>query len=709
MDDGSVVQPTSGSRLLEKAKKAQQASEGVEQRARRQFKTFGAPAFSPSEEEGPMIPPRLSLPHGGKKSSDGSSVFIRPVLGLPAIQEHEVSIGGETSDLPRTGVKETQALPVLQTEDFQPTLGLRPGTEPCIPVASVNDREEPPILPTFIAPETPPIGLEGVDTAFLPVTEGPIPVCHPMIPEEIVDQPTQALPPVPAQPIETSDYSDHGEVAVKSAGSAAVIGLGELSLALLRYVTTLSMTHMVSLLTYGAFVETFALVSLLGGIACCGFDALLLRFLPIYRVRQDADRSQGLVLFTLCGSIAAGLLLAILCFLGANSLSHGSPRYSVYGLPLQEMAPVIPLLALQMLFAALLQAQRLFTRKIWVDRLVQPVVTLILLVGLYLNGLRLEALVFSLIGGYLVSTILGAVFLIRTKLASGPAPTLELRPWLLFALPMLLTTLIRSSLNSLDVLQLGLLSSPSQVAIYGAADRLSWLVGLPLFAFNVIFAPLISEQYAKRSGRALTSLFQLLARWSLTLSTPIFVIEVMFRVPLLGLFSGEYVAGGEVLMVLALGLLIDSACGSVQYLLILSGRPLLVLLNTAIAAVVNLGLGLWLIPTQHGLGAAIAASASLAVLNGLSLLQAWLFLETQPFSLASWRPVIAGLVMGGVGLAAIRIIPLATSGSPLIMIGLASALLLIYGAFLLILGINQEDRWLWRAAQARLLKSSSAS
>src|SRR5579883_762853 len=84
-----------------------------------------------------------------------------------------------------------------------------------------------------------------------------------------------------------------------------------------------------------------------------------------------------------------------------------------------------------------------------------------------------------------------------------------------------------------------------------------------------------------RSGYTeLPTAFKVVTKWSLTLSWPVFLCCLVFHNAILGVFGDHYTAGGLVLITLALGNLVDAGVGSVNYLLTMTGRPRIILINT---------------------------------------------------------------------------------------------------------------------------------
>src|SRR2546427_103201 len=83
----------------------------------------------------------------------------------------------------------------------------------------------------------------------------------------------------------------------------------------------------------------------------------------------------------------------------------------------------------------------------------------------------------------------------------------------------------------------------------------------------------------------------------------------------------EYTAGSMVLIILSLGNLVDAAVGSVGYLLVMTGRVRVVLLNTVMTITLNLGLAFLLVPRFNAIGAAVAAALTVIIGNVAGLIE----------------------------------------------------------------------------------------
>src|SRR6185437_16689161 len=102
---------------------------------------------------------------------------------------------------------------------------------------------------------------------------------------------------------------------------------------------------------------------------------------------------------------------------------------------------------------------------------------------------------------------------------------------------------------------------------------------------------------------------------------PLYLLAVIYGPEVLSIFGHSYRAGHLVMVILGLTMLLATACGQVDMVLVTTGRSSWSLLNGLLAVVVNVGLDLILIPRYGIAGAAAGWSAAIALTNLLPLAQ----------------------------------------------------------------------------------------
>lgn len=529
--------------------------------------------------------------------------------------------------------------------------------------------------------------------------------------EDIALQVTLKLPIITITPAKSSE-TDQRQVIGSAAGGAAISGIGDLAFAVLRYVTNVVMTNIVSASIYGTYMTAYTSAMIVGSMAALGLDSTMVRFLSTYRAKGERSHAAGLIRFVLWMTLISGLLCGILFYLSSTFLARVIFRNDTYALSLKEVALLVPLIALQPIIASGLQAFKAIKLKVCVDRLIQPGLTLISIGVFYLLGLRLEALILATICGYVASIIVGHLLLRRASrpIVSGATSRLEPKTWLRFAIPMSFYALIQNVLNSTDVLFLTIFSSAAQVGLYGAADRTSTFVVMPLFALNTIFSPLIAEYYARGKHEQLANLATIVTKWSFSISLPVFLCFLVFHEAMLSIFSREYTAAALALIILSFGNLVNAAAGPTGCLLVMTGHARVILANTAVTILLNIGLAFILVPRFTVIGAAIAAAMSLITLDIAYFIEAFYILKMLTFHHDMLKPIAAGGAASMVGLLLLRFVRVGYGYRAIWgTLGLIIPFLLVYLCMLAFLRFNKEDKIVFDAFLARIGAKRHAS
>jgi O-antigen/teichoic acid export membrane protein len=528
--------------------------------------------------------------------------------------------------------------------------------------------------------------------------------------EDIALQATLQLPVIQVTP-EKETLSQQRQVLARTAGSAAIAGIGDFTFAVLKYAINVAMTNLVSESIYGTYVAAYTSVSIVGSMAVVGLDSTILRFLSMYRAKDERNLATGLIRFVTLMTLVSGMLCCAFFFLSAAALSHLIYHQDAYTLPLKEIALLIPMISLQLVFSSGLQALKAIKWKVLVDRLIQPLVCLVLILIFYRLGLRLDALILATMCGFLASVITGRVLLRKASqhVVQDATPQFEKKVWLRFALPMSLNSFIQSVMNSADVLFLTIFASAAQVGLYAAADRASTFVMMPLLALNTIFSPLIAEYYAVGEHKQIASLFRVVTKWSFSLSLPVFLCFVVFHEAILGIFTKGYTAAGVALIILSLGNLINAGTGLTGSLLLMTGQTRALLANTAVSIAFNAGLAFLLVPHFNVIGAAIAAASAVVALDLISLIEVLCILKIFPLHWDLMKPVAAGGIASIVGLVLLRFVHVGYGYKAIFgALALVLPFMLVYLVVLAALGFSNEDMFVFDAVRAKFSKKPAA-
>jgi O-antigen/teichoic acid export membrane protein len=213
----------------------------------------------------------------------------------------------------------------------------------------------------------------------------------------------------------------------------------------------------------------------------------------------------------------------------------------------------------------------------------------------------------------------------RAERAAGVSPASPTRAdWTQFwryTSPRAGTGLIQLALQRFDVILMGAMRGQADAARYTAATRL--LVIGQVAAQSVSLA--VQHRFSALLGRGdidgANRLYRITTGWLVTLTWPIYLIWAVFAGRITSLFGAGYATAGSVGTVLALSMLVATACGMVSMVLEMAGNTASAFALTALAFAANVAIDVILIPRLGPLGAAIGWSAAILLNNILPLIR----------------------------------------------------------------------------------------
>ncbi|HET7399806.1 MAG TPA: polysaccharide biosynthesis C-terminal domain-containing protein, partial [Intrasporangium sp.] len=207
-----------------------------------------------------------------------------------------------------------------------------------------------------------------------------------------------------------------------------------------------------------------------------------------------------------------------------------------------------------------------------------------------------------------------------------------------------LTSILQMAMQRLDIVLVGALAGAGAAAVYTAASRFV-VVGQTLgTALGNASDPRIAASMASGNTGAVREIYQASTAWFVALTWPMFLLLVVLREPLLAIFGPDYGSAGPALVVLSLAMLLSTAFGTVDSVIVMAGHTGWNLVNAVLAAAVMFGLDLLLIPAWGVLGAAIGWASAIVVRNVVGLGQVRLALRLHPFGRATLLTVALNLV-----------------------------------------------------------------
>lgn len=372
----------------------------------------------------------------------------------------------------------------------------------------------------------------------------------------------------------------------------------------------------------GIFFLALGIITPIAVLARFGMDNSLIRFVSVHAHEHEWSQVRGVMRHALrLGLGFAVLTVAVLELVsgGVSEMVFGKPELTI---PLRWMALAVVPLVVAALFASALQGLKSIRDSILILSVLPALLSIPLVMLLSsawgVNGAAQAYLVGTVLtGGY-------GIWAWRRKSRAWPtAAEFKLKALLASSLPILAVTLLQQLMGVVPTLVLGILGNSAEVGIFSAALRTAGLVSLVLIAGNSILGPKFSVLYRNGDMQTLDRVVRQGALMMTLMALPAILVFLLFPEWIMGWFGGEFVTGANMLVIMALGQLVNVMTGSVGVLLMMTGKEKELLGVSTVAMLIGLILSLVFIPQYGGTGAAVATSISVAMVNLLRVRTVW--------------------------------------------------------------------------------------
>ncbi|HEV2756239.1 MAG TPA: oligosaccharide flippase family protein [Actinomycetota bacterium] len=413
---------------------------------------------------------------------------------------------------------------------------------------------------------------------------------------------------------------------------------------------------------YGVYRVVAQVVGIAAQLALAGFNYATMRFITKARAAKDHGGVRGAARVGIAGAMTGSGVVVVALLVGAEALAGrfpdvGESRSDLAAL-LRLTAPYVPLFALLQVLRYCTQAYKTMVPSVLAGNVVQPGIRFVLGVGLLVAGFQAAAALVTLMVSVAVAAIVAGWYFLKmmTPDERAAVPAAPVGAMVRFALPQGGASLLGVQSLGLGVLVLGAYSGDVAVTLFAAALSLQGPGTVFLGGIVNIWAPVVSDLHEKGEIGRLESLYQTINRWIATFSFPVFAALVIVPDLFLESFFPKAAGAATAVAVLALGNLFYTGTGPTGYVLSMTGRPGVNLVNSAAGVALYLGLGAVLVPRHGVVGMAWTDAIVTALVNSARVIEAKVLVGVQPFGRSFFKPVVATGV-GAAALLAWRAIP----------------------------------------------------
>jgi O-antigen/teichoic acid export membrane protein len=373
---------------------------------------------------------------------------------------------------------------------------------------------------------------------------------------------------------------------------------------------------------YGVYSYAFAIIALLLIPSQLGITSLLVRETAKAETRQDWSGLKGLwgwaTRVIACASIFVALVAASVIWWNSERIGAELVLTLAFGLAL------LPLISLGDARGATLRGLRLIVRGQLPEAVIRPVLLVAFVGGFWLLNGRVSAS--AAMGLHAVAAaitfLIGATILWHARPPGLAAcrPDQAMAPqWVRATLPLALMSGMLLVNQQAGVILLGLFRPEMEVGQFKVAASASTLALFGLQTVTLVVAPFMARMHSSGELDALQRLTSLGAAISSAMTLPVLLVFILGGRQLIGLMYGsEYVDAWAPLVILVLGQAVNVLFGPAALLLNMSGHEQTAARWLGVSTVLNVVLGLVLIPPFGMVGAAIATSISLGIWSAAS-------------------------------------------------------------------------------------------
>lgn len=403
---------------------------------------------------------------------------------------------------------------------------------------------------------------------------------------------------------------------------------------------------------YGLFSLAIMVSGFVIALLSLGLQDGLLRYISFYRGKNETEKIQSILKFSLILILLTSFIGAGLLFFFSKTISLNIFHTSELTIFLKWFAIFIPISMFASIFHSVIRAYEKIGWYSFIGNILSPSIQLIFLALLIFIGLKTEAITLSYNLGFfviLLSSFLVCKYAIKGifgKSSIEKKEKIKINQELLsYSWPIMFLGFVMAIFSWTGSFTIGYFKSVSDVGLYNAAVPIALLLEISPTLFLQLFLPLITKEYSKRNFKLIKTLSKQIEKWILILNLPIAILMFLFPGTIINiLFGSSYLPAENTLRMLAIGVFFFSMSFISQSLLSMKGKSKTILLNLIFVSIINIILNIWLVPIYGIEGAGFSAMISYIVLGLLFFFTAKYHTSITPLRRKMLRIILISII-----------------------------------------------------------------
>ena len=499
------------------------------------------------------------------------------------------------------------------------------------------------------------------------------------------------------------DRDRAGDVALIAKGGAVQV-TGQFVQGIVAFLFVAVVVRLLGTADYGSFRQVAQILAIAAQVGLAGFNYAAMRYIAKARASGDPGAVWSSAQIALAGAaLSSGIVFVVLVAtaspIAARFADTSAERHDLAAL-IRLGAGFVPLFALTQVLRYCTQAYKTMVPSVLVGNIVQPLVRLLVATGLIVAGFGVGGAVVAVMIASAVALVVAVVLFRRMLTGAERMERHPVRagPIARFALLQGGASLFGVQTLGLGVLLLGLFGTDHDVGLLGIALALQTPGTLFLGGVVNIWAPVVTDLFERGEMDRLASLYRTITRWVVTFSLPIFAALIVVPELFLDILVGPRgAAAASLVAVLALGNIFYTGTGPTGFVLSMTGHPGVNLVNSIVAVLLYVGLGVIIVPAHGALGMAAVDAIVTVGVNAVRVIEARILVGIHPFGVSLLKPVLATVLAVVVLAGSVAVLG---SGTAARAVGMVMAGL-VYVGVLLRLGLDPEEQHVWNGFKRR--------
>ncbi|MFA5142291.1 MAG: flippase [Candidatus Woesearchaeota archaeon] len=401
---------------------------------------------------------------------------------------------------------------------------------------------------------------------------------------------------------------------------------------------------------YGLFSLGIAVTSIAMYVPLLGLDQGIIRYVSYHLGFNDLPRIKGTITSALKIAAPLSILSLIILYLSANYIAIDVLKEPRLADIIKILSFAIPFYVFSELFLSIIKAYKRMDYWVGIRNIFENLIKFTITYLLISTGFGAIGAAIGFTIANIISLILAVVIveikimpLLKSKIVSIKHTT----QLVTYSWPIMFNILFGQIYGWTDTLLLGYFKSTTEVGIYNAALPTAQIISIVPTGIMALFCPIMTNLYAQKKVNEFIDVYKTSTKWIVYMIIYVYLISVVFSKEILSvLFGPSYESGAYAFIIISTGFFVYSFLGATDLMLKVIDRTKLLMMNTLISTIINVGLNIILIPEYGILGGAIASATSISIWSILCVVESYYITKVHPFKKGLLRLIVAGISTG---------------------------------------------------------------